>query len=189
MSHLSYDRDKAVVFCLRASVNTCAVDGHTETNSNASFFLDCFTILKINKIIFKITGTLNKSLAFVCRLSTSAFFLCSSPDQNYLPSSARLRKKGQIHFFLPIPCFFPAGWSGTRVMPEPWWALKRSGSKIFWLTKKKKKRKEEAAEKRKHSMRHAAVRVILLIIFGNSAPLMDFRLFFHALIWMALHAE
>lgn len=57
---------------------------------------------------------------------------------------------------------------------------------MFWIGKKEKEEKEE---KRKHLMRHTAVHVILLIIFGNGAPLMDLAFFFHALIWMALHAE
>lgn len=46
---------------------------------------------------------------------------------------------------------------------------------MFWIGKKEKEEKEE---KRKHLMRHAAVHVILLIIFGNGAPLMDLAFFF-----------
>lgn len=37
--------DKAAVFCLRASVNTCVAEGCTLTNLNARFLLYLFTIL------------------------------------------------------------------------------------------------------------------------------------------------
>lgn len=57
MSHLSYDRDKAAVFCSWAWVNTCVADGHTQTNLNASFSLYHFTISEIKEIIFHNTGT------------------------------------------------------------------------------------------------------------------------------------
>lgn len=96
-----------------------------------------------------------------------------------------------------MPCFFLSGLeknpcdAGTLMGPEK----KRLKNLLIDKKGKKKKRKEEAAEKRKHSMRHAAVRVILLIIFGNSAPLMDFGLFFScphlngSPCWVALPAS
>lgn len=65
---------------------------------------------------------------------------------------------------------------GFRILTGP--KKKQLKNVLDWGKKKNKKKTEEKEEKRKHSMRHAAVHVILLIIFGNGAPLMDLGFFF-----------
>lgn len=49
------------------------------------------------------------------------------------------------HKFCFVFCYFSAGWS---VVSEPWWAPKKSSSKIFWLTKKNWKMRRRSSRKK-----------------------------------------